>query len=569
MSLDSGVNRLETSRGTYQYFSPERLDLPVLQFESDQTGLKVTTIVNDAGEGEGVRKESREAWSMARQSRSADQPLEILEEIHEANRDPDKSLNKVFEDYGHASVADMAEIGVQFESVPFHIPLGIFNFGVQNSGQEKSTRYQPQFKETSLDSLDHYFDSVPGRVRQGYEELRGHAQSLFQKHYDMVGDAFTDHFKPSSDRQASSLESRVFDSVRGSLLLGQRTGFGFKTKARRWSDLIGLLKGSHNNRLNDVGETVEALLAPEEDVERQLGFKSEAPSLLRYTDAESRHREGFEYIKDEFLDDHEFYESVDIADEAQCQVMNTGEVFNELTTEEKIAYQAIQRAHPGAEHDDTVRFVQGLSDKAYAELGDALFGSHTHHVSPSPDTAASDTSFRFTTSLGELRDWNRHRAWSRFLGGLPIDVYSPEPSVATFREITSQGHILPRYLTSDEETFAEERKTMNADYTRFMEELHSFYDVVDQEVPDEADKSFLLNTLPFATRTNLVMHANPKQSHYLTFLRHRPGGHINYRVESYEANQSFADTHALYEATRLDDDKRPSPLSRKEFFDRS
>lgn len=560
--LGQDVHRHSAQNGQYTYWEASELGVPVLQYESDDTGLTLTTVVND----DDMRRQSVEAWSMARQSRSPDAPVEILEEIFEANQDPDSNLAKIF-GYGHESVADMAEIGVQFEDVPFYVPLTLFNFGVQNSGQEKSTRYQPQFKETELDDLDNYLSVVPGRVREEYEGLRRRAQGLFQHHFDRFVDAFTDYFIPASDGDESSLEARAFDAARGSLLAGQRTGFGLKTKARRWGKMISLLKGRRSRRYVDVGESLEALLSPSEEVEESLGMRAHSPDLLKYTGAESRHREGFEYIREEWLSKHGFDDAVSVTDTPARMVLNDAGLFDSLSTEEKMAYHAVKRAHPGADEEDTAAFVKSLSGEAFAELGEVLFSSYDHHVSPSPDTAVTDTAVALTTSLGDVRDWNRHRPWTRFLGGLP-DLYGPSPEPSTFKEVLSQGFVLPRYVTSGE-AFASVRSSMREDYRRFYDDVHRFVDTVAEELPRDADTSFLMNALPFATAVNMVMYGNPRQGHYLTSLRHRPGGHINYRLEAWWMNQALADQHPIYEAMKLPEGAEPDPLSRSEFFDRS
>jgi hypothetical protein len=63
------------------------------------------------------------------------------------------------------------------------------------------------------------------------------------------------------------------------------------------------------------------------------------------------------------------------------------------------------------------------------------------------------------------------------------------------------------------------------------------------------------------------MHGDPRQALYMTTQRSRPGGHINYRMLAYEANQLLAASEPYLASIQIN--KKPDPASREEFLDRS
>ena len=68
---------------------------------------------------------------------------------------------------------------------------------------------------------------------------------------------------------------------------------------------------------------------------------------------------------------------------------------------------------------------------------------------------------------------------------------------------------------------------------------------------------------------DIWMHGDPKQFNYLTHLRTRNGGHINYRLLAWDANKMIAESDSFLSGMKLDSKKLPDPRSREQFFDRS
>ena len=129
-----------------------------------------------------------------------------------------------------------------------------------------------------------------------------------------------------------------------------------------------------------------------------------------------------------------------------------------------------------------------------------------------------------------------------------------------------RGFGLPLYLTAVPE-FAKLAQRFEDDLKDYYKRLFDFVDNVQSKYGSSIDYSFVLNLLPLAHQTDIWMHGDPKQFLYLTHLRVRNGGHINYRDLAYRANKLIAGSDSYLSGLMLD--KNPDPASREELFDRS
>lgn len=89
------------------------------------------------------------AFAGARFSRSSDTAHDIFAEIRDAGANAQQKLAAIFRKYGHASVADMAQLFGYIENVPQYIATCFFCETSLGGGQERSTRYQ-DFSETAI-----------------------------------------------------------------------------------------------------------------------------------------------------------------------------------------------------------------------------------------------------------------------------------------------------------------------------------------------------------------------------------------------------------------------------------
>jgi hypothetical protein len=193
-----------------------------------------------------------------------------------------------------------------------------------------------------------------------------------------------------------------------------------------------------------------------------------------------------------------------------------------------------------------------------------IFSGHTNYNELPAFARTTHMTLVIENSLGELRDLNRHRAWGRFFP-LPL-VFGECVTRDTIEQIIARGFVLPLYLT-EVSAFAEQKAAFEQDFLAYYDKLLALIEKVSMAYGDSIDYTFVLNLLPLAQQVDLWMHGDPRQALYFTTQRSRPGGHINYRMLAYEANQLLAATDPYLSAMQIN--KKPDPASREEFLDRS
>ncbi|MCB0749267.1 MAG: hypothetical protein KDC90_17525, partial [Ignavibacteriae bacterium] len=108
----------------------------------------------------------------------------------------------------------------------------------------------------------------------------------------------------------------------------------------------------------------------------------------------------------------------------------------------------------------------------------------------------------------------------------------------------------------------------------FERDLNDYYDDLFSFVKNIKSKKwfpkyFIYLLLPYAHINKMFMHASPKELSYMTRLRIRPGGHINYRTIAYLIAEKAAKADRYIKNLKLNDNLKPNPSSRDEFVDRS
>lgn len=564
--LKPEIERVSEDGYLWSVYPQELTGLRMICLEDPTTGIVVTTTVANPD----VRTAAHRAWAGARHSRASGDHWEIAHEMGQKGVDPDQKLDEMFSNYGHASVGDMARIEVDIVKNPMHFCLALFNEGVINSGQEKSTRYQSKFGKALLHGIGNYLpENVPQQevdaLEVGYQQLGELSLSLFAKHRPLLTEAFTDYFQPGEDKEKiNSLNSRVLDCTRYFLLLGQGSGMSFGTSARDWARIISEMKASPIRLYGKVAWQIERLLTPTKEEEAALGYKAEAPSLLRHTESASRVNDNLQGLK-RVAGLVGMLEKVDVNRQFKG-VVEQGVILldGKYTAGEKLAAQHLLTIWPGLNREQLLDWLHHQNDSVKKLISaETFYGHDNYHELPVFDGTTGLTVV-FQAYLGEVRDFNRHRAFSRF-APLP-QVFGLGWNYDTFRQVEATGFGLPLYLSEIDE-FDSQGVKFEADLTYYYRQMNEFVGKVHLIYGDSIDYSFAINLLPLAHRLDLWMHGNPKQALYFTLQRTRNGGHINYRDLAYQANQLIAESDPYLSGLKLD--QRPNPVDRKQFFDRS
>ncbi|MFH1917203.1 MAG: hypothetical protein ABIJ21_08140 [Nanoarchaeota archaeon] len=546
----------------WEAYSEEDTGLRAIALLDRRTGLELVSIIPNPKK----RVAAHRAWAGARHSRSPGTTIDILVEMGEKGIDPDKKLEDTFKNYGHASVADMARFDVHFNNCPMHLPLTIFNYGSINSGQEKSTRYQKRFGKAILQPLEEMLPgiSILPELAEQYEQLGILSLQLFEKHKERLTHAFVDFYHPETPKEKSSLDSRVLDCVRYFLLLGQGTGFDFETSARDWGRLISRLKASRLEYYQRVGDQLEALLSPDAETEELLRFRAEAKSLLFDTGADITIRQNLSELK-KYLESFDFLQDKERISQDGFVPDNVDLVDYCSSVADKMVAQYVLSIWPDLAYAPLLVDLYALPVEVKENMSRIIFNGQDH-VKEMPEIAATrEITLIVKGYLGELRDFNRHRAWSRFVQ-MPSNLYANEWTADMADKMISLGFGLPAYL-QDISAFQKQREEFEGDLVKYYESLSGFVENVRKALGKDADYAFVQNVLPLAHQVNLWMHGDPKQASYLSSLRVRPGGHINYRLLTFDACNLIADSDPYLEGLRME--RCPDPANREEFFARS
>ena len=559
----------ELLTGEYRWFTyaPEVTGLRLICLEDRETGSVVTTTIAN----QEARTAAHRAWAGARQSRAAGMPWEILYEMGSKGVDPDQKLEEMFSTYGHASVGDMARLAVDMGNIPMHLCLALFNESSINSGQEKSTRYQPRFGKVSLHPLKNYLPAnfppeEAQRLEEQYQDFGERSRQLFHQHKTSLQAAFEAFYQANTNDKAekNALTSRVLDCVRYFLLMGQASGMSFETSARDWSRIITELRASPIAYYRRFADQLHRLFVPTREEENTLNFKAEAPGLFRHTDPQLTTNQNLQRLKHYLSTQTDLLQQVTIhrgipqLAQQQVHLLPT-----HYTEGERLAAQYILLLWPGLEKIALLDWLHTQPEQVKQTIGEIIFASHSNYNELPTFARTTRMTLTIESFLGELRDFNRHRAWGRFFP-LPL-VFGEAMTHDTVQQILAQGFGLPLYL-SEIPQFADHKTRFEQDLLAYYETLHTFIARIATIYYDSIDYAFVLNLLPLAHRQDLWMHGDPRQALYLTMQRSRPGGHINYRVLAYEANQLLAGSDPYLNGMRIE--KRPDPASREEFFDR-
>jgi len=556
--------------GVYRWFTyaPAVTGLRLICLEDRATDAVVTTTVANAER----RTAAHRAWAGARQSRAAGMPWDILREMGEKGVDPDQKLDEMFRSYGHASVGDMARVAVDMGRIPMHLCLALFNEGSLNSGQEKSTRYQPRFGKAILHPIRNYLPADLAQeevaaLEEEYQAFGTLSLTLFAQQREQLLAAFTRYYQADTSNPAekSALTSRVLDCVRYFLLLGQFSGMSFETSARDWSRILAELKASPVTYYHRVAEQIEHLLSPSSAEEAALSYRAEAPGLVRHTNPLLTTNQNLQALRTYIEQQSDLLNCVSIRRGAPELVTQRVRLLAATASaSDRLVAQYLLLLWPGLDRTALLNWVHTRDEAIKQQISAIIFAGHTNYAELPAFARTTTLSLSVESFLGELRDFNRHRAWGRFIP-LPL-VFGQRIDKDTVQQILARGFGLPLYL-SEVPAFAALGASFTQDLQMYYQRLQSFIDRVAQRYSADFDYAFVLNLLPLAHQVDLWMHGDPKQALYFTSQRVRPGGHINYRALAYEANQLLASSDPYLSAIQLE--QRPDPASRIEFFDRS
>lgn len=544
---------------------PKETDLTVVSLKDHRTGYVVRTALSDSER----QTPSIMAFVGARYSRSSDSAEDIFKEIKASGKNAQEKLAAIFRAYGHASVADMSELFGYIENIPQLYAFKFFYTTSIGGGQERSTRYQ-DFSGLSLQELECFLppDQRVGLVdRQDYEIVDDAFQKLqakslikYNKWVKILTSKFAEVYGVdiNNKKQKSALTARVFDTARSFLLNGvnHKTSLAWITSAREWSRIISVFKSSGEFELRSLAEQIEYLFAPDSEVSSKLGYLPQAPDLIKYTLADETTSNVLRDLKNFLVNKTDFLKNFAIQEDLKFVPLEVKLVDCRIDVYSKALIQNILCLYPSCDFNSVWNWVKKLSNNVQKQISEIMFKNFDHHKQMGNPFRVNSLSYEINSSFAEVRDLNRHRAWGRFIPMLEV--------TDNFTEIFYHGYTLPLYLTDNPKLFSL-KSSFEEDLLEYYSNLKRFID--DLKGNNWFPRHLILQLLPFAHNTRFWLHGSVKELSYLTKLRVRPGGHINYRQLAYQMAEISAQSSPLANGLKLN--SKPDPSSSEQFFDRS
>jgi len=538
------------------FYAEESIGVNLFGLEDKTSGYSVYTTLADKER----QYPSLLAFAGARYSRSGLSIEELFREIKDAKKGAEKRLADIFNNYGHASVGDMAQLFAYIEHVPFFASFFLFYHSAVGAGQERSSRFQ-SYGKSSLPELGYFFSDtdkkqISPKLQSQYTELESFALASYQKYKGILTDSYRDYYKPKDDaKEIAALASRVNDSVRSFLLSGFGTSFAYITSAREWARLIGELKARDNGSYKPLGTLLESLFVPSQEVTSEYDFHAEAPDLFRHTEPDLTIQKNLEQLS-QYIDMHpDLLDGVAIVQDIG-KYIEQDVCLLDVKPADMFLVQYILTLYPSYDVTSLSKKIASLSKPVRKSLSKILFAGHDNYVQMDGMARLGAYSYAVRMSIGEARDLNRHRAFGRYTSLLEYPLH-PE-------EFIQRGFTIPLYLEVPEMKKIKEK--LVSDMSLYFDKLAIFFASLKKEDKSYAS-SLPLYLLPLGTNILYFLHGSVKEVSYMTRQRVRPGGHINYRDVAFQMAKKLADTDSLY--TRIAISEKPDLANREEFFDRS
>jgi hypothetical protein len=305
-----------------------------------------------------------------------------------------------------------------------------------------------------------------------------------------------------------------------------------------------------------LGEQLEVLYAPLPEFAAEIGYVPEAPDLIRYTNSDETAGENLQELQ-AYLE--EKTNILDLVEEKRIEYRPLGAMLldQSVTAGTKVMVQNLLTLYPSIGILKLIDWLQNLPKDVKKTLSRIIFQGFTHHKQMGNQFKVNTHTYILTSSNSEMRDLNRHRAWGRFV---------PIIASQNYTSLLDSGYTLPLYLTENL-ALLDIREEFEADMVDYYTRLQVFIDKIKKEA--WFPQHLLVQLLPFGHVFTLFMHGSPKEISYLSQIRVRPGGHINYRMLAYIMAELAAKSEPFLVGLDLGEDKKPNPSSREEFVDRS
>lgn len=313
---------------------------------------------------------------------------------------PDKSVDSIFKmvDYGHQSIADMVPVAMFMDGLSVLLAYFLWAECHVVAGQESSSRYikmnldgliSPDVLGVPEKNRTAWLGAMEGAYAQ-YDKAVAYWTKLSQD--DPAVMRIPDEvIQDKSDKGVAKLErmrrNYVFDRSRYFIPVAAATNVMMVMSAREWSRLINVLLSHYHPEFRSLGEHLLSELS------------LVAPRMVR-------HARASEDTRLVLLDDF----ALDVGDCAHEPLFNTGKPI-------ELEDGSVSSANPVPLFDshDYVYRSDALRDLRHRVNRYSRFGEGARNTVVTFSWAA--------VSMGEIRDFNRHRTGEKWCPLVPVGFY--------------------------------------------------------------------------------------------------------------------------------------------------
>ena len=315
-----------------------------------------------------------QATVLAKYSRSAESARQILSELTES--DADKFQEKWVGQFGHNSVAELANVPVCFEGISIVASKYVESW--QRAGySEKSTRYQVFSRDSFVTPPE-----APDTMGQFAARLYGAYESLLPKVTRLCAVKMGED--PGAPDPKRTVRARAFDNVRYLLPAGTGTNVAAVLNMRDARDMATSLIGHTNPEFRAIGS---GLLAAVSDL---------CPALIKHTGP----------------------------NEFRLPVRTLGPVSPGFDQSSPRPYVRVDRPHLMPDPEMEQAAFEALLSSRYGTSWDAfckLMGGRPDHAEVPEPFKTVRISFEVMMDYGAFRDLQRHRRCEQYVEPLRTD----------------------------------------------------------------------------------------------------------------------------------------------------
>lgn len=449
----------------------------------------------------------------ARFSRFAGTVAELYKDIYTRKITPGEFMQRILS-YGHASVAEMAEIRLDFQGITHLMATKIFNVLRLGAGQEKSTRYVPWEEQIPL-PLRRLLTLVPeeefSNIEQKYLALFGRSRVLYEKWQSLINPRIKNHIEehreyvPEGTTEGqirSSILARTLDIARRWILMGNRSSMMYQANIRVWGDLITYFRASPDITFQALANQIEYTL----QIKRaKPKFRGDYAALMKYKETDGRIFQNIQALQQYLVQIDEFNN----LDRDQFNILEEQTVEKlDLTPGETVFFEYIKAFQPDINNIQLINFIRNLDDGIKKQISTIIFKGHHKHNKMREVGDTRGILIEFFGAIADLRDFNRQRA-----AGIMFGLWHTQDIDAVIKAGFDRSIQLfeSGYLQDLQDEW-------QADATIFYGELNEFVDLVRPYLNDQ-NRYLIYHLLPFGHRVRQYYSSSAAQLAYFLNLR--------------------------------------------------